>query len=393
MEKISEIRDILFKNLQSDNLGLMGGLIGKGLFFANYYEHSSDENDLLAVKEIIEHTSGKVNELFRKGFAVSNGIAGLAWFLQYCIDKNLFEGRYTAFLESLDQVMFPIALNQLKAGHYDHLHGALGVAMYSLRNPHQKSQKEFLEQSVLLLEKQAIFTEGACKWNAFDLASFKVKPDEFNMGLAHGMPGILMFLLKAYEKNILPGKTKELIRGGIAYILSSKQDPQKWGCYFPNSVIDGQEPGQFSRLAWCYGDLGVTVPLWKFAEMVADNQLKIEVIEILTYNSYRRDLPANYVWDAGFCHGTAGLAYLFHKFYSLTGNPLFEETASFWYEQTLKLATWPDGLAGYKSFHYNETPKWRNDDSMIEGITGIGLSLLDRDSSTSLSWDEIFLLN
>ncbi len=36
--------------------------------------------------------------------------------------------------------------------------------------------------------------------------------------------------------------------------------------------------------------------------------------------------------------------------YKHTGDPLFMEAAGFWYEQTLAMAKFEDGLRGYKTF-------------------------------------------
>lgn len=55
-------------------------------------------------------------------------------------------------------------------------------------------------------------------------------------------------------------------------------------------------------------------------------------------------------YDAGLCHGSAGVAMIFHYMYRQTGDERLRAACDFWHEQTLAHARWEDGIAGYKFF-------------------------------------------
>lgn len=75
-----------------------------------------------------------------------------------------------------------------------------------------------------------------------------------------------------------------------------------------------------------------------------------------------------------------------------TQNPIFKETANYWIEETLKMAKFEDGLAGYKAW-YGEKDGWRNEYGFLEGIAGIGLTLLAHISNEEPTWDKCLLLS
>jgi len=63
----------------------------------------------------------------------------------------------------------------------------------------------------------------------------------------------------------------------------------------------------------------------------------------------------------------------------------------YWIAETLKYSKFHDGLSGYKTVMGNA---YINEYSLLEGIAGIGLSLLSSiDSTQYSSWDSLFLLN
>jgi lantibiotic biosynthesis protein len=75
-----------------------------------------------------------------------------------------------------------------------------------------------------------------------------------------------------------------------------------------------------------------------------------------------------------------------------TKNSVFKETANYWIEQTLKMATFEDGLAGFKTWR-GDTKEWINDYGFLEGIAGIGLALLSHISDEEPTWDRCLLMS
>lgn len=111
----------------------------------------------------------------------------------------------------------------------------------------------------------------------------------------------------------------------------------------------------------------------------------------MLHASQRKDFEKNGIVDAGICHGTAGIAHIFNRFFFETKMPIFKDTANYWIKETLKMATHDDGLAGYKSF-YSEK-EWVKEYGLLEGVAGIGLALLSHISDEEPTWDRCLLLS
>jgi hypothetical protein len=107
----------------------------------------------------------------------------------------------------------------------------------------------------------------------------------------------------------------------------------------------------------------------------------------------RRGLQKNGVVDAGICHGTAGIAHIFNRFYRDTQLDSFKHATDYWIDQTLKMAKFKDGLAGYKSWQGHENG-WKNEYGLLEGIAGIGLVLHSYlHPEIEPTWDSCLLLS
>ena len=174
--------------------------------------------------------------------------------------------------------------------------------------------------------------------------------------------------------------------------MEQKQDPKKTQSIFPNWVSD-ELLSKSSRLAWCYGDLGIGIALYQTAMIIKDKNLEMESLEILKHTTKRRDLQENRVIDAGLCHGTAGIAHIYNRMFNYTGDEIFKESALYWIDQTLKFGKFPDGFAGYKTWKTEKYGGWVNDTGLLEGIAGVGLMFISALSDIEPRWDHCLLLS
>ena len=118
------------------------------------------------------------------------------------------------------------------------------------------------------------------KWKSEIFGTADERTTVYNLSLSHGMASIVAILSKILARGINKEKTEKLLRGVINYILSNQFDIKNSLSYFPNSISLEGDKGPQSRLAWCYGDLGVSLALWNASKVLADNQLEQKVIEI-----------------------------------------------------------------------------------------------------------------
>jgi lantibiotic modifying enzyme len=141
-----------------------------------------------------------------------------------------------------------------------------------------------------------------------------------------------------------------------------------------------------SRVGWCYGDPGAGASLLWAARAVDNRQWSEAALEIIGYGA-ARDVRESSVVDAGFCHGAAGNAHLFNRAYQATGDPALRTAALTWLEHTLAYQEPGGRCAGFLA---QEESGSVEDESLLSGIAGIGLTLLAAITSVEPQWDRLF---
>ena len=180
-----------------------------------------------------------------------------------------------------------------------------------------------------------------------------------------------------------------LLEGGVSYLLSCRIPDAPNGSIFPHRMIDGK-PDQPGRLAWCYGDPGVGAALWQVGLNSNRPDWQADAIGILHKAASRREMEPNRVMDACLCHGTAGLALIFYKMAILTGHDEFLEAAAHWTRATLDHGQKEGGQSEYLFLTTGD--HYRPSYSLLEGITGVGLSLLALLDEDTMGWEQGLML-
>ena len=390
MKKIEEI-SISLASVPDIGIGLLTGNTGVCLF--QFVAHSLTNN-----QKKYQEVVAKLEAVFDKIETDSNvvgthcgGLAGLGWLIEFATEQGFLKADTNDVLEFADKYtnhMLRIFLNQ---DNWDFLHGAIGLGLYFLKRNNRRKQASEIKNLIDFLTTTAIrVNNNTIKWSS--IIDYKTGETGYNISLSHGMAGIVVFLAKAYSQNLFKEKTFELLNGAINYILAQEIDVAQYGSFFPSFSIESDKELHRGRLAWCYGDLGIAMALYQAGQALQRQDWINKAIEILLYTAIeRRDLQQNMVQDAGLCHGTAGIGHIFYRAWWNTRLPEFKNAADYWFNETLKMAKFEDGLAGYKAWHGEKG--WVNEYGMLEGIAGIGLAMLSYTTETEPSWDECLLLS
>ncbi|NMC99594.1 MAG: lanthionine synthetase C family protein [Bacteroidales bacterium] len=382
------ISEIKINETYNDNVGILGGNSGVFIFLLLYSELYSDNKAFNLALKIIQKNmriinNGKIN------YSYCNGISGYLYSLLFLsknnyINKNVF----VDILDYFDNYIYNCMISDIKLNKFDFLHGAIGNGMYLInRIDNNRNAIKYIEELVENLYNIAeIEEDGSIKW--LSVVKYETQKKAYNLSLSHGSASIIAFLLKVLEKNIYIEKSKTLIIGAIKYIKKNQNNLTNYNSYFP-SWIDNEKENLESRLAWCYGDMGISIVLYNASKVLKDKKLEEYALEILEYSTTRKNLGKNMVIDAGLCHGTAGIASMFYRMYWNTKDEKFKNAAAYWFEKTMEKGKYYDGLAGYKTWH----GEWVNDISLLDGISGIGLAYLSWINQTEPFWDECLLLS
>ncbi len=391
-EKIQSIATEIKKhNIDPNNIGLLGGNSGLLLFLFYFAKYSNKVEYEELGYEIIDSIFDSLNNKAPQT-PFSGGLAGIGWTINHLVDNGFFEADTNEIFSDVDVVLYKTMIENIKNKEYDYLHGALGFGMYFLSRPLTDEIKSYLTHVIDELENIGI-KEGSdkIKWvYPFELNENNKKI--YNLGLSHGIASIIAFLSKVYEKGIHQNKSKELLTKSVNYLLGQELDTNQFTSHFPSVIEPGINPNS-SRLAWCYGDMGITIALWQAGKKFQNKLWKERAIEVLVHNSKRKNPEDTLINDAGLCHGSIGVAHIFNRMYNYTESKELKEAAKFWTEKTIEMATFPDGLAGFKKYSPTDEPKYVNSYGFLEGIAGIGLSLMATISEIEPNWDECLLLS
>jgi hypothetical protein len=209
----------------------------------------------------------------------------------------------------------------------------------------------------------------------------------YNLGLAHGVPGVVALLGHACAAGVGSAKARPLLDGTVRWLLA-QQTPQGF-----RSGIGVDNLNRPARLAWCYGDPGVAAALLWASRCVGEPAWEREA-RAIACRAARRPAEQSGVVDAGVCHGAAGLGHLFNRMFQATGEACLADAARFWFERTLQMQRPGRGVGGYEAWEPDETEDrtWVADPGLLTGAAGIALALLAATSLIEPAWDRVLLV-
>jgi len=384
--KLDEIAEAVlsYDHKESLSISYLGGLSGVLPFLFDYGHYKNDERFTDLAENYIYDMVGNL-ESNNVSHLYSSGIAGFAWVLEWLAEQEYVEK--LEVLHPFDTILCNHMLRDMSQNNWDALHGAIGVSFYLFKRIENPEVKTALENLVLKMEEKSEKSENGTKWQNLD---YTTKAVVYNFGLAHGMPSIMIFLAKCVELNIHKDKSKAMLMDLIRYFKEQKSKNADHEFIYPNTE-EGHDTGP--RLAWCYGDLGITVAFQYVNEIVGglDDELAALIKDLLT----RRNLKASRINDAGFCHGASSVAHIY-QYLMLKGHKQIKvEDIEYWLESSLALAVHPDGFGGYKAYMPSQEDKnkdpWEKDIGLLTGSVGIAsvyLSILN----DNLSWSKGLML-
>lgn len=268
-------------------------------------------------------------------------------------------------------------------GYFDLVSGLVGAGVYFLSRPTSPQVSAQLEAIVYRLEESAEYLpDGIAWWGATVLGPNHVV-DCFNLGLAHGVPGVVGFLARALSRGVSPRRTHALLEGAVRWILAQRlaSGPSCFPTYCTPAGPDGP-----ARAAWCYGDPGVALALMAAASAADRRDWEAAAVDVALVAA-RRPTETTQVLDASVCHGAAGLLHVFNRLYQASGEGQLRDAAARWAEATLDLLAagrW-DGVPGSGASIVAKRA------SVLEGQAGIALALLSASSERAPLWDAMLL--
>lgn len=317
------------------------------------------------------------------------GFSGVAWTVEH-LRGRVYEDEEgeDSGAEVAEALMEHLGLTPWH-GQYDLISGLVGFGVYALERGARPGGEECLRRVVARLAETAERAQGVTWLSgpellpARDLESFPA--GNYNLGVAHGVPGVIALLALAQAAGV---ECRELLDGAVSWLLAQKL-PADAESVFSYNVAPGAKPMP-TRLAWCYGDLGIAAALEVAARAAGEPGWEREALEIARRCAARTVENSGAV-DAGICHGTAGVAHLFNRLHQATGAPELREAALRWIEQTLEMRQPGKGIGGYEMWvpDGNLELGWREEPGFLTGSAGVGLALLAAATEVEPEWDRV----
>ena len=323
-----------------------------------------------------------------------SGFTGVAWAVQHIASVL---GEPAEDLSEIDLAVQTYVSNTPWKQDYDLIIGLVGLAVYCLERPDSSAARHALELIVDRLHEIAELSGDEARWftrsEQLIEAQRELYPEGYyNLGLAHGIPGIIAILGKIYAAGVARQRAGDLLERAVRWFLQQRRPAGSRSCF--STFYVPQNPPDDSRLAWCYGDAGIAATLFLAARCTGLKPWESAALDII-HHSAGRDVKDAGVRDICFCHGSVGLAHIFNRFYQATRDQAFAERARYWIDESLKFRKPGSGAAGYSVYSADKGSEisWKARFGLIEGIAGTGLTYLSAIQPVMPNWDRIFLVD
>lgn len=403
-----------------DDLSIAGGYPGILPLYVELDKLFPEEGWNLVAHDYVLHTV-KVIETGGVGrLSLFGGIAGVCFYLRQA-SKN--ESRYKKVLHKLDDILLeglsnshlqPLAkqLNQQLPCYpplYEEMQGLSGIGLYCLMNKEKLPFKDMIQKIIRLLISltHPITIKGKTVpgWyvapEAFFLDEDRIRfPNgNFNLGLSHGITGVLAFLSIAMLQGIEISDQRRAIET-VAHWIQMKRKKYK-NRFFWDTMISFEEEvsGDFivehkSRDAWCYGTPGVARALYLAGKALQNESIQECALEtfISIFASTREEwnLPGPTM-----CHGIAGLLIITQLMARDTNTPFLMEKVTKLRELLLSYYN-PSSFFGFRNIQplrgKGSEYAWVDQGDILEGVSGILLTLLSLHTD-NYRWHLPFLID
>ncbi|MCB0630561.1 MAG: hypothetical protein KDD15_12530, partial [Lewinella sp.] len=280
---------------------------------------------------------------------------------------------------------------------YDLFIGTIGKGMYYLErlefarqqqdHPTISELQRRLEAIVENLDHSAITHPDGVYWLDHYTSGHEThRPGHpyVGIGLSHGLPSIIYFLGRCYLLGIAGNTCLELIRRATDWLLQRESSPG----HFPTKWYPDGEVDDSHDLSWCYGVFSAATAFY-IAGKLLDDPVKTNKVATIIDHAAALSLTEYRVHESEglknifFCHGTAGISYLFGKMHRLFGKSSWKTAADRWMAETRSVLR-----------QYPQAKLRQHQRALLDGLAGVHLVLMaGEQEKPDTGWDRLFLLD
>lgn len=375
---------------------LSGGAAGAAIFFGYLGKATGDEKALSTCRRLQDMAGGLLAEQ-PMGSGLFGGFPGIGWAASHL--RDLLEPSSEDPASEIDDAMRLMLDRPEWQDSYDLIIGLVGHGAYALERLETGAGREILSSVIKHLDRLAVPKYEGLAWftPAGHLPQWQREfaPEGYwNLGLAHGIPGVLALLGGAIKADVESGIARRLLEGGMAW-MAARKNPEGSQGWFGTSLPEGRGwTPQGSRLAWCYGDLGLAAALLMASRDARRSDWEADALRVAR-DAAKRPRETRGIRDAGLCHGTAGNALIFLRLYHATGEACFLSAALDHLDWTLEFQDPTKPCGGFPQHRMDDdnNPSMHYIPGLLEGSAGVALALLASLTDLAPDWDRHLLVS
>jgi len=227
---------------------------------------------------------------------------------------------------------------------------------------------------------------------------------DFNLGLAHGITGVLAVLSCAAESDVVVPGLDEAANRIAEWLLARRQFDDlgaQWPCRigWDDEIAPDAAPGLLTRAAWCYGTAGVAHTLYRAGRVFGKPAWQSAAASALRELLHRPE--GTWLLDGPtICHGYSGLLRIIQRLAAATGDAEFRSAQD---ALTRRILTFMDEECPFGFAHVvPDSPYgWQHASGqrrldiagLLEGAAGVALVLEGTDPAPIADWDTALLLS
>lgn len=382
-EKFKQIHQII-ESSESKYDCLLHGNSAISYYYSVLYKTLGKEEYKDKAIEILSDIFDRMNnnEAVLVGNAYGSGLASFTYLVNALNPVLDLEFDIEEEFQEIDLHLYQSAMDDILKNKIDCLHGAFGIIYYFI----SRGSSQHLDDLILAIcQKAQSSNEGI--WFENFVESKEKDSQVANLSLSHGLTGMLLILFESIKVTQHKKIVEDTIKKGVEFLLHNSTytlpNESLGGAFY--SVVNFKEDKKeiYPRLAWCYGDLGPLILIYKSAEYFKETRWKAFADEAGKATTRKRTPEDSMITDPYFCHGTSGVVMMYKKLHQYSPLPEYKEAQLFWLDKT---------------FEYLDNPGFNDQfiekkHSIIDGIIGINLTLLSSDRTEDDEWMQLFFIS
>lgn len=377
----SLVRDWLKKIPPVGTYGSISLNAGAGLYAVFLAQCASLSDPLVDFDDAVEHACYGVELMQTAELSTSyfRSLPGLGAAIGILDAEKRIEGAQD-LVRAIDTLLCNVFADAAQVLKPDLMDGLAGVMTYASITYRLRTDNDLPQIVWNAIAASASDVKGSLPWmvDAVDTGGWDV-------GMAHGLAGILAACAKADRIGLLPLDASRVLHTGFERLWASRIPGVS--PIFP-SYSGSTRP---ARLGWCYGTPGIALSYAQAVHLDLDFRRRVTILTAAMLEQL--DEPSALLLDASLCHGYAGAAHILFSLAKFHGprtevGRRCEQGAEMCSVRALAC----EEIAGAGSgFPHLVVDKWISCPTFLEGGFGVALALLSCLPGERVIWDELML--